>query len=111
MTSARGGRAAAGLLATERRAARTSMSGPNSGHLQRQLLTRRRPRSCTGLQTQMGEDALDDRRLQDRGDDLQLAAAIGAVLGIPLRGASHEAGGKSIKDLAPSLLSTSRGGG
>jgi hypothetical protein len=50
-----------------------------SGRLQR-LPTRWRPRWRTGLQTQMCEDALDDRRLQDRSDDLQLAAAIRALL-------------------------------
>ena len=41
---------------------------------------RRRP----GLQTQVREDLLDYRLFKDRGDDLQIAAAIGAMLHVDL---------------------------
>ena len=37
-----------------------------------------------GLQPQVREDLLDDRLLQDRRDDLQLAAAVRAVLQVDL---------------------------
>ena len=49
------------------------------GGLQR-LSARRRPRRRTRLQTQVREDFLDNRRFQDRGDDLQPTAAVRAVL-------------------------------
>ena len=50
--------------------------------VQRSLPTRWRPRRCASLQTQVREDLLDHRLLQDGRDDLQLAAAVLAVLNI-----------------------------
>jgi len=50
-------------------------SEPKSGRVQR-LPAYRRP----GLQAQVREDALDHQRVQDGGDDLELAAAVRAVL-------------------------------
>ena len=40
----------------------------------------------------MSEDLLDDRRLQDRGDKLQLAAAVRAVLKVELEDALEQPG-------------------
>jgi hypothetical protein len=50
----------------------------------RRLPTCWRPRRRAGLQTQVREGLLDDRRFQDRRDDLQLAAAVRAVLEVEL---------------------------
>jgi len=44
------------------------------------LATGRRARRCPRLQSQVHQDLLDHRLLQDGGDDLQLAAAVRAVL-------------------------------
>jgi hypothetical protein len=41
-------------------------------------------RRCPGLQAQVREDLLDHRLLKNRGDDLQLAAAVRAVLQVDL---------------------------
>ena len=49
-----------------------------SGRLKR-LVTGRRPRRVLRLQTQMGEDPLDHRLLEDRRNDPQLTAAVRAV--------------------------------
>ncbi len=40
----------------------------------------------------MGEDLLDHRRLQDRRDDLQLAAAVRAVLKVEIEDALEQTG-------------------
>jgi hypothetical protein len=47
---------------------------------QKRLATGRRPRRCSRSQTEVSEDLLDHRLLQDRRNDLQLAAAVRAVL-------------------------------
>ena len=49
-----------------------------------------RPRRCTGLQTKVREDLLDHRLFQNRGDDLQLAAAVRAVLQVELKHALEQ---------------------
>ncbi len=54
--------------------------------------TRRRQRRRPGLQSQVREDLLDNRRLQDRGDDLQLAAATRPVLEVDLGDAVEQPG-------------------
>jgi len=43
-----------------------------------------RPRRRSSLQTQVREDLFDHRLFQDRGDDLQLAAAVRAVLQVEI---------------------------
>ena len=58
-----------------------------SGRLQG-LVTRRYTRRCPGLQSQVPEDLLDHRLFQDRRDDLQLAAAVRAVLQVDLESAA-----------------------
>ena len=55
----------------------------SSGRLQR-LAASRRPRRCPGLQTQVREDLLDHRLLQDGRNDLELAAAGWAMLQVEL---------------------------
>ena len=60
-----------------------------------------RPRWCPGLQPQVSEDLLDYRLLQDRHDDLQLAATVRAVLGFPFRVARNS-------DYPPSQCQTRR---
>ena len=57
------------------------------------------PRRRSGLQTQVGEDLLDHRLFQDRSDDLQLAAAVRAVLQVEIE---SEASAKS--NLYPSYV-------
>ena len=52
--------------------------------------TRWRTRRRADLQTQVREDLLDHRGLQDGGDDLQLAAAVRAVRHIDLEGALEQ---------------------
>ena len=54
-----------------------------SGRLPR-LVTGRRPRRYTRLQSQVREDPLDHRRFQDRRNDLQLTAAVRAVRQVDL---------------------------
>jgi hypothetical protein len=51
-----------------------------------------RARGCTGLQTQLREDALDYRNLQHRIDDLLLSAALRALLKIERRDALEQLG-------------------
>ena len=65
---------------------------PRSGRLQQRLPARWRPRRRAGLQSEVGEDALDHRRLQDGGDDLQLAAAVRAVFEVDLEGRLEQPG-------------------
>jgi hypothetical protein len=48
----------------------------------------RRTRRCTVLQTQIGEDLLDQRLLRDGRNDLQLAAAVRGVLRVELEQAA-----------------------
>ena len=64
-----------------------------SGRLQLRPASRR-ARRRPGLQAQVREDLLDYRLLKDRGDDLQLAAAVGAVFQVDLNrtpfGGRHE---------------------
>ena len=61
-----------------------------AGHGKREPLLRRRaarrraPASTVGLQTQVREDPLDDRPLEDRHNDLELTAAVRAVLDVDL---------------------------
>ena len=43
-----------------------------------------RPGRCSGLQIQVRQDLLDHRLFEDRGNDLQLAAAVGAVFPVDL---------------------------
>ena len=57
---------------------------PRSGGLRQLTLTRRCPRWRPGLQSQVREDPLDHRRFEDGRDDLQLAAAVRAVLQVDL---------------------------
>ena len=52
------------------------------------LATGRYTRRCPGLQSQVPEDLLDHRLFQDRRDDLQLAAAVRAVLQVDLESAA-----------------------
>jgi hypothetical protein len=47
-------------------------------------------RRWPGLQAQLREDLFDDGLIQDRGDDLQLATTLRAVLNIQLRSAASE---------------------
>jgi len=58
-------------------------TGPRSGRLLK-ICARRRPGRCPGLQSQMCQDALDYRRFEDGGDDLELATAVRAVLDVDL---------------------------
>jgi hypothetical protein len=48
------------------------------------LATGRRARRCSRLQSQVREDLFDHRLLQDRRDDLELAAAVRAVLQVEI---------------------------
>ena len=65
---------------------------PRSGRLQQRLPERWRPRRRAGLQSDVGEDALDHRRLEDGGADLQLAAAVRAVFEVELEGPFEQPG-------------------
>jgi hypothetical protein len=81
-------RAAVPGLAMPRTQAISAARGARSLHEGRALRSGRlhlqpthwRPRSCAGLPTQVREDLLDHGLLQDACDDLQLAAAVWAVL-------------------------------
>ena len=53
---------------------------------------RRGHASTVGLQTQIHEDLLDDRLLEDRRDDLQLAAAVRAVRHVDFERALEQLG-------------------
>ena len=53
-------------------------------------------RRRTGLQTQLREDFLDHRLLQDGRDDLQLAAAVRAVLQVKFKDAIDRSFGQRI---------------
>ena len=70
------------------------LKGHNSGWPGRLQLrpTGRRARRRTGLQPQVREDLLDHRRFQDRRNDLQLAAAVRAVLQTELEHALEQLG-------------------
>ena len=50
------------------------------------------PRRCPGLQPKMREDLLDHRLLKDRRNDLQLAAAVRAVLQVKIEHALEQLG-------------------
>ena len=54
--------------------------------------TRWYPWRRTGLPSQVREDLLDDRRFQDRRDDLQLTAAVRAVLQVEIEDALEQPG-------------------
>jgi len=56
----------------------------------RRTARRRAPASTVGLQTQVHEDFLDHRLLKDGGDDLQLAAAVRAVLEVEIKHALEQ---------------------
>ena len=58
-------------------------TGPPSRGLLK-ISARRHLGRCPGLQSQMRQDALDYRRFEDGGDDLELATAVRAVLDVDL---------------------------
>jgi len=58
-------------------------AGPRSRRLLK-ISARRHPGRCPGLQSQMRQDALDYRGVEDGGDDLELATAVRTVLNVDL---------------------------
>ena len=95
----------------------TSLSWPQSAQRRRRkpcatqrLSTRGSPRRCPGLQAQVREDLLDDRRLQDRSDDLQLAAAVRAVLEVDLEDPFEQPGPAHSHRLAMRAVRLALGG-
>ena len=64
-------------------------------------------RRCPGLQTQVREDLFDHRLLKDRGDDLQIAAAIGFANSrslVPKRGAQVDPSQRQVLAIAHPCL-------
>lgn len=59
----------------------------------------------------MGEDLLDDRPFQDGGDDLELAAAVRAVLHVDVKHALEQAGPADSARPALDGLGLAFGGG
>jgi len=72
-----------------------SMNGklePTSDRAQQSLPACLGPRRRPGLQSELVEDALDHRRLQDGSDDVQLTAVVWQVLKVDLERALEQPG-------------------